>query len=186
MEQDVHIIQLLNDRDARAIPALEQAYGPLCRVILNNILNDRADVEECLQDLWLAVWHAIPPENPSPLRPWLCRVARNLALKRYHQNTAQKRDGRYDATLEELAAILPDSQTVEDELAARELTALLNRFLTQLDKESRILFLRRYWYGDSVETLAKAQSLRPNTVTVRLSRLRSKLKAFLEQEGYTL
>lgn len=178
MEQDVHIIQLLNDRDARAIPALEHAYGPLCRVILNNILNNRDDVEECLQDLWLAVWHAIPPENPSPLRPWLCRVARNLALKRYHQNTAQKRDGRYDATLEELAAILPDSQTVEDELAARELTALLNRFLTQLDKESRILFLRRYWYGDSVETLAKAQSLRPNTVAVRLSRIRSKLKAF--------
>lgn len=186
MEQDVHIIQLLNDRNDRVFSALEQAYGPLCRAVVGNILNDRADVEECLQDLWLAVWQSIPPENPSPLRPWLCRVARNLALKRYHQNTAQKRDSRYDAALEELAAVLPDNRTVEDELAARELSALLNRFLGQLDKESRILFLRRYWYGDGVETLAKTQGLRPNTVAVRLSRIRSKLKAFLEKEDYFL
>lgn len=186
MEQDVHIMQLLNDRDGRAFSALEQAYGPLCRTILANILNDRADVEECLQDLWLAVWQAIPPERPSPLRPWLCRVARNLTLKRYHENTAQKRDSRYDTALEELSAVLPDSKTVEDELAARELTALLNRFLEQLDKESRVLFLRRYWYGDSVDRLAAVQGLRPNTVAVRLSRIRSKLKIFLEKEDYFL
>ena len=186
MEQDVHIIQLLNARDSQAIPALEQAYGPLCRVILNNILNNRDDVEECLQDLWLAVWHAIPPENPSPLRPWLCRVARNLALKRYHENTAQKRDSRYDIALEELSAVLPDSKTVEDQLAVGELTALLNRFLTQLDKESRILFLRRYWYGDDLKTLATQMGITRNNTAVRLSRLRGKLKAFLEQEGYTL
>ena len=184
--KDTVILELLQARSEQAIPALEQAFGPVCRSIARNILENDEDVEECVQDAWLAIWQAIPPERPDPLRPWVCRVVRNLSLKRYHRDIAQRRNSRYDAALEELAAVLPDSRTVEDELATKELTALLNRFLAQLDAESRRLFLRRYWYGVSVEQLSLELGLRPNTVSVRLNRIRSKLKTFLQKEDYFL
>ena len=184
MEQT--ILEQLENRDEQAIPALERAYGGLCRTVIRSVLDDEGDAEECLQDVWLTVWNRIPPERPACLRPWVCRVARNLALKRYHQNTAGKRDGRYDALLEELSEVLPAGETVEDTADARQLTALLNQFLSGLDEEHRVLFLRRYWYGESVDALANVMGLRPNTASAKLKRLREKLKRFLEMEGYCI
>lgn len=184
MEQDARIIEQLNHRDQQAIPALEQTYGSLCRTVIRSVVDSPQDTEECLQDVWLTVWNRIPPEHPAMLRPWVLRVARNLALKRYHGNTAAKRDGRYDALLEELAEVLPAGETVEDAVDARELTNLLNLFLSGLDESSRVLFVRRYWFGEPLEALAKVMGLRPNTAAAKLRRLREKLKRFLEKEGY--
>lgn len=184
--EESRILDLLWQRSESAITVLDELWGGLCRNIARNILSDEADVEECIQDTWLAVWHAIPPQRPWPLRPWVCKVTRNLALKKHHRNTAQKRDGRHDAALEELEGCLPHPGTVEDALSEKELTRLLNAFLAGLDKDSRLLFVRRYWYGDGVEALAKTLGLRPNTVSVRLSRIRAKLKTYLEKEGYSL
>lgn len=184
MEQDVHIIEQLNARDQQAIPALEQAYGSLCRTVIRSVLDSQRDTEECLQDVWLTVWNRIPPEHPALLRPWVCRIARNLALKRYHANRADKRNGQYDALLDELSEVLPAGETVESTVDAKELAALLNLFLSELDETSRVLFVRRYWYGERVDQLANAMGLRPNTAAARLKRLREKLKFFLEKEGY--
>lgn len=184
--EDAAIISLFHERSEQAIAELDRACGPLCRQIARNILGSEADAEECVQDAYLAIWKAIPPESPAPLRPWVCKVTRNLALKRYHENTAQKRCSRYDAALEELEAVLPAAVTAEDALLEKELAGHINGFLSGLDRESRALFLRRYWYGDGVEELAKDLGLRPNTISVRLSRIRGKLKHYLKEEGYDL
>lgn len=186
MHDDKEIIDLFRQRDQEAVRKVSQVYGTLCRRVIRGILTDRCDVEECLQDTWLALWNAIPPAQPDPLSAFVCRVARNQALKLYRADTAQKRNSRYDAALEELEGCIPAAQTVEQETDARILTGLLNTFLVGLAADDRILFLRRYWYGDDLKTLATQMGITRNNTAVRLSRLRGKLKAFLEQEGYTL
>ena len=186
MHDDKQIIELFRQRDQEAVRKVSQAYGALCRTVIRGILGDEGDVEECLQDTWMALWNAIPPAQPEPLSAFACRVARNQALKRYRINTAQKRNSRYDAALEELEGCIPTAQTVEEEAAANRLTELLNEFLAELPAEDRILFVRRYWYGDEVKALAAQRGITRNNAAVRLSRIRNKLKNFLEQEGYTL
>ena len=109
---------------------------------------------------------------------------RNIAVTRYHANTALKRNSHYDVVLDELEECLFSSEDVESTLLAKELSHLLDRFLSQLDSRSRVMFVRRYWYGDSVSTIAEAFAMRPNSVSVQLSRTRGKLRSFLTKEGY--
>ena len=179
---DREIIGLFFARSEQAIAELEKKYGNACKKIAENILHDPLDAEECANDAFLGVWNAIPPEEPECLPGYLFRIVRNLALKRYHANTAAKRNSYYDASLEELADCLPSLSSVEEEIEANELAAALDAFLGTLDRESRILFVRRYWYSDPIEDLAKRFGIRKHTVSVRLSRLRDKLKAFLQKE----
>ena len=126
----------------------------------------------------------MPPQRPKPLSSYVLRITRNLALGRYHKNTARKRNSHYDAALEELSEILPAADTAETALEASELTAALNRFLDTLDKRERAVFLRRYWYGESVSAMAVFFDMRANTVSQLLSRTRRKLQKFLEKEGW--
>lgn len=181
---DEQICDLFFARSEEAVAALERKYGVACRRLAANLLDSDRDAEECVSDAYLAAWNAIPPERPAPLSAWLMRVVRNLALKRYRANTARKRNSFYDAALDELAESLPAPEAVEDALTAQELGALLNRFLDGLDATSRTLFLRRYWFGDRVEDIARATGLSRNSVSVRLHRLRNKLRAYLIEEGY--
>ena len=183
MLDDRSIVRLFFERSQSAIRELSLKYGKGCRCIALNILGDREDAEEAVSDAYLAVWNTVPPQKPDPLRTYLYRIVRNQALKKYHHDTAKKRDSRYDTALDELEACLPSPDGVESECTARELTALLNRFLGELLPEDRILFVRRYWYGDSVKELAELRQMKPNTVTVRLARLREKLRILLEKEG---
>ena len=122
------------------------------------------------------------PEKPDLLTPYTCRVARNTALKRLRQTTAERRDSRFDLSIAELSDCIPD-RSIEDNLQALELGRSLNRFLATLTEENRTLFLRRYWFGDSVQDIAKLTGLRENTVAVRLNRIRTKLKEHLIREG---
>lgn len=181
--EDARIISLLFKRDDAAIAALDDRYGALCRHLAGNLLSDPRDVEECVNDAWLAVWDRIPPERPDPLSAYLCRIVKNLAIARYHRNTAHKRNTAYDVSLDDLAECFPSSFSVEDEALARALSRRINHFLADLPAEDRILFVRRFWFGDSPKDLAKLLGVRPHTVSVRLSRLRGKLRTFLEKEG---
>ena len=186
MLTDEDILALFFRRDQSAICAVAGKYGPGCTGIARNILHDPSDAEECVNDTWLAAWNTIPPQTPSPLRAYLYRIVRNLATSRYHKNTAQKRSNGYDLALSELEDCLAAPEGVEDTLSARELTAVLNRFLRELDRDSRVLFMRRYWYGDPVQELAARLGMRPNSVTARLARLREKLRKELREEGFTV
>lgn len=181
--EDKKIIQLLFDRAEQAISELKARFGKQLSRIAYNILENRSDAEECTNDTYLALWNAIPPAAPKPLAPYVYRVGRNIALKKLYSSMAQKRNGRYDLSLEELNECLPGND-LEQLMDARELGRAIDRFLTAGSKENRYIFLRRYWYGDSVKDIAKELHMQENTVSVRLNRLRNSLKEYLKEEGY--
>ena len=183
---DSKIIALFFNRSEQAISELASKYGKLCNHIAANILGSQEDAEECVNDAYLGAWNTIPPQKPNPLQAYICRIVRNIAITRYHANTAMKRNTHYDVALEELENCLFSPETPETALQAKELSFLLDRFLTNLDNRSRVMFVRRYWYSDSVTEIAELFHIRPNSVSVQLSRIRNKLRKFLIQEGYIL
>jgi RNA polymerase sigma-70 factor (ECF subfamily) len=186
MLEDEEIIALFYDRSEQAIIELASKYGAVCRKVARNILNNEQDAEECVNDAYLGAWNTIPPQRPEPLLTYVCRIVRNLSVTRYHANTASKRNSVYDVALDELEHCLVSPATVETELSAKELTGLLDRFLDTLEPENRVMFVRRYWYSDSVSDIAARLGMRPNHVSVRLSRTREKLSAYLRKEGYAI
>lgn len=183
---DNEIIGLFFARSESAIEELKMKYGRLFFGIARNILKDERDAEEAVSDACLAVWNNIPPERPESLMAYSAGITRKLSVKRYHFNTAAKRNSVYDAALDELADSLPSKEVTEDELIKRELTELLNRFLQKTKREDRVIFVRRYWFSDSVPEIAKRLGITENNVYVRLSRIREKLRVYLEKEGWSI
>ena len=183
---DKKIVELFYERSEQAITELSKKYGLLCEKIADNILNNHLDAEECVNDAYLAVWNTIPPQNPDSLVSYVCRIVRNQAIKKYHENTALKRNSIYDTSLDELEEVLPSSASVEGELEAKEVSAMIDRFLETLDKQSRTMFIRRYWYSDSIEEIALSFKTSKHYISVRLSRIRKALKKHLVKEGVSV
>ena len=177
--EDREILTLLWQRSEGAIGALAERFGALVYRIAMNLLGSPQDAEECVNDTYLAVWNAIPPNRPEPLRPYVCRIGRNIALNRLRSSTAQKRSG-YELSLEELAGCISAPCPEGGQALGRAMDA----WLDTLNKENRAIFLRRYWFGDTVKDIANAFGMTENAVSVRLSRLRDGLKAHLIKEGY--
>jgi RNA polymerase sigma-70 factor (ECF subfamily) len=184
--EDKKIVDLFFERSEQGIAELSEKYGPLLNRIAENILGSRQDAEECVNDTYLAVWNTVPPKRPDPLVSYVCRIVRNLALKKYHANTAKKRNSTYDVALEEIADCFPAAASVEEALEAKETAALINAFLETLDEAGRVLFVRRWWYSESIEALAALFQTSRHNVSVRLSRIRKALKKYLEKEGVSL
>lgn len=180
---DKAIIAGLTSRIEDTLTILAQRFGRSLQHLAVNILGNNHDAEECVNDTYLALWNAIPPAKPDPLAGYVMRTCRNLALKKLRDNTAQKRDSRYDLSLDELAEALSGG-TLEQIIEGKELGRAIDQFLYTINKENRILFLRRYWFGDSVQTIAKMRGMTENSVSVRLNRIRSKLRNYLIQEGF--
>lgn len=153
--EDPEIINLFFIRSEDAIRELSKKYGHVLQKLSQNILNNSLDAEECVNDAYLGAWNSIPPQKPNCLLPYICRIVRNLSIKKYHANTAKKRNSFYDVALEELGDCIPDSNTVEDSCTAQELTKVLNYFLRTLNRNDRILFMRRYWFSDSLPAIAE-------------------------------
>ena len=165
------IIELYWQRNQLAVSETEIKYGPYCRSIAYGILQN---------DTWLRAWDSIPPQRPARLSAFLGRIARNLALDRYDYNHAAKRSGPFDQLLSELSECIPCPR---DDFAQLELTQILNQFLRSLPEGRRNLFLRRYWYCESIEELGKRYRMTQSAVKSSLFRTRNKLKAYLEKEG---
>ena len=184
---DKAIIDLYFARDQRAIQATAQAYGAYCASIAQRILDDRGAAEECVNDAWLKCWQSIPPQRPRSLKSFAGRIVRNLALSALRAETAQKRGGgQVRLALEELGEAVSGAGTPEGALDRQAFRAALDGFLAGLPERNRNLFLRRYWYLDSVEALAKRFSMSKTQVTTTLHRLREKLRVHLQQEGFEL
>lgn len=183
MLQDEKIIKLFQERSEQAIFELAEKYGTVLRRISKNILNNTSDAEECVNDTYLAAWNTIPPQNPNPLKTYVCRIVRNISIAKYHSNSAVKRNSHYDVALDELEECFASQASVEEEISAKELTALIDEFLDGLDGESRVMFVRRYWYADSVSDIAVRFGVSANNAAVRLSRVREKLRKYLEENG---
>ena len=176
---DERIIELFFERSEQAIKELDNKYGRVCHKVSYNILNDRQDAEECVNDAYLGAWNAIPPAKPDRLLAFICKIVRNVSLKRYEQNTAAKRNSQYDVALQELEDCLASATTVEKEIEERELTEIIESFLGSLSKENRVIFLRRYWFSDTYADIAKQVGLTEKNVSVRLTRIRKELRAYL-------
>ena len=184
--EDNKIIELFFQRSENAIAQLAQKYGKLCLKIANNILNNTSDAEECLNDTFLGVWNSIPPNHPESLSAYVCKIARNLSLKRYSYNTASKRNSIYDVALDELEDCIASLKTVEDEAASRQLTKDIEQFLDTLNETDRVIFMRRYYFSDSYADIAALTNLTEKNVSVRLTRLRNKMKDYLTERDYTI
>lgn len=181
--KDQEIIALFFERSERAIGELILKYGAAIKNVTSNILKDAQDAEEAANDTYLTVWNRIPPTKPKYLGAYSCRIARNVSLKKFYANTAEKRNSYYDVALDELEETIPALSTVESVYDAKELTRYLNQFLKGLSKEDRCLFLRRYWYGDKVSDVAESMGITAHKASVRLFRLRQKLQEYLVKEG---
>lgn len=182
--EDERIIGLYFARDEQALAETDRKYGSYCRAIAERILKNRQDTEECVQDTWLRAWNAIPPDRPSVLSAFLGRITRNLSLDRYDALHTKKRGGgAVEAPLEELGDCLAGAQSPELALEAKELSQAIDRFLRTLPERERNIFLRRYWYLDSVTDIAARFDLRVNTVKSILLRTREKLRRELRKEG---
>lgn len=185
MKEVVHldkITQLLWERSESALTELARLCGSGLRRMAMNILGSAEDAEESVNDTYLAVWNAVPPKEPDPLPPFAYRVGRNIALNRLRHRTAQKRSS-YEVSLDELSACIAGPDLWET-LDARALGRAIDRFLDTLNQSNRVMFLRRYWFGDSVRDIARHFDLTENAVSVRLNRTRSKLKTYLTEEGF--
>lgn len=178
---DRQIVSLFFERSDQAIPELSKKYGKLCLKIANNILGNPRDAEECVNDAWLGAWNSIPPQNPDPLRPYICRIVRNLSLKKYRAENAQKRGAGCEISLTELGDCIPDKGFYE-QLSARELQLQINEFVSQLSPEDRTMFLKRYWFAEPLAEIAQVFGITEHNAAVRLARIRKKLRRFLEEK----
>lgn len=185
--EDEDILDLYFARDERAVAETDKKYGRYCFTLANSILNNDQDAEETVSDTYLKAWHAIPPKRPSIFKLFLAKITRNLAFSRWRKYTADKRGGGEMAlVLEELEGCLCAPGSVEDNLNAKELVKAIRSFLDTLPLREQDLFLRRYFYVEESEVIAKRYGMKPATVQRTLSRTRAKLKKYLTQEGYAV
>ena len=185
--EDHAIIELYWAREEQAIAETEKKYGAYCRTIAQNILRDQQDTEECLNDTWMKTWNSLPPQRPHVFPVYLGTITRNLCLNRLRSASAQKRGAnKLNMAYEELQESVPAAGSVEDAVSARELGRLLDRFLRTLSEKECCIFLRRYWYMDTLSQIARRCHMTDGGVKATLHRTRKKLKAYLEQEGYDL
>lgn len=182
--EDKKIVDLFFARSELAIAQAREKYGALCRKIAGNMLKNAEDAEECVNDTMLALWNAIPPARPQLLGAFIARITRNQAGNRLAYNTAQKRNAQMAVSMEELSDCLAAPGTVEQEFEGRELTRVIEQFLLTLDDDSRNMFLRRYWFYDSVAEIASGFGVSKSKVKSVLFRAREKLRAHLIKEGY--
>lgn len=180
---DEEIITAYFDRDEGAIRLSQSRYGAYCRSLVARILGSPEDVEEVLSDLWLRAWDSIPPNKPGNLKLYLAKIGRNLACNRLREQSALKRGDGADAVLEELSEVL-GGETTEDVMDAKELRIAVNRFLRTLPEKECNIFVRRCFYAESLDEIAKRFGMRKNTVSVTLHRTRAKLRDYLIKEGY--
>ena len=184
---DKKLVQLYWDRNEAAISESAAKYGAYCTSIAYNILHNRTDTEECVNDTWLRAWNAIPPHMPAVLSTFLGKITRNLAFDRYKRLHREKRGGHtIDQALEELSDCVSDRDDAEGQWEAKELMHEINEFLLSLPEEKRYMFVLRYWYVDSISDIAARLNRSENQISVTLSRIRTKLKAYLTERGYDL
>ena len=179
MIDDEKIIDLFFERDQQGIRELDIKYGKICHNLSYNIVNNRQDAEECVNDAYLGAWNAIPPVRPNPLLSYIVKIVRNISLKIYWRKEAAKRSGYYKIALEEIEGYIADQKTVEDEIEARELARIIGEFLDTLTLENRVIFMRRYWFADSYKDIAEFMGLSEKNISVRLTRIREKMKQYL-------
>ena len=183
--EDAKIIALFWERNEQAVKETDTAYGGKLYSLSNRILNNREDAEESVSDTYMEAWNSIPPKRPTYFYAFLAAICRNLSLNRLDWRMAAKRNAEVVALTQEMESCIPDRRQ-ESEVDRRELRRVLENFLESLSKESRLIFLRRYLYVDTVAEIAQRYGISESKVKTQLHRSRQKLRTCLEKEGITL
>lgn len=181
---DISIIELFCKRDEQAINELRQKYEKLCYKISGNILKQEQDIEECINDTYLAVWNSIPPEKPAHLSSYICKILKNFCINKVKYNSANKRNVEFTVSLEELSDCFSSLNDTESDISAKALSDIISCFLYTQSETNRKIFVRRYWYSDSIDEIAKLYNMNERTIRSILYRMRKKLKQYLMKEGY--
>lgn len=184
--EDEKIIELLFARDEMGLKYTEEKYDPLYRSVLRQALTDQLDIDECANDVLLTIWNTIPPNSPIHFPSYICRIARRIGINRFKFNTRKKRNNQCDIALSELEYCIPAKETAESRQQTKELHKVMNTFLQELDPQTRVLFIRRYFFLESIKDMAKRYEVSPNFISVRLHRARNVLRDLLEKEGVVL
>lgn len=180
--EDQQIIDLYFERNEQAITETDVKYGKLCHSIAYNILSNREDSEECVNDTYIGVWNAIPPTRPDNFMAFVCRIARNLSLKRLEYLKREKRSADVILSLDELSAVLPDERYAPD-VSDEDVGRLISQFLRTQKEDVRNVFIRKYYFFDSVKEIAERYSFTESKVKNMLFFIRNKLKDYLIKEG---
>ncbi|MBP3319471.1 MAG: sigma-70 family RNA polymerase sigma factor [Ruminiclostridium sp.] len=180
--KDHNIIDLFFAREEAAIRHTDELYGKRLFSLADNILRNRQDAEESVSDTYLRAWETIPPQRPRHFFAYLAKICRNFALKKLDWNQAAKRKAEVVGLTQELELCIPDQARSRD-MDALELGQIMEAFLQTLTQDNRLVFLRRYWFGDSIGEIAARYGLSESAVLMRLNRTRTKLRAHLEKEG---
>lgn len=187
LQPDEAIIELYWKRDEGAIKETDKKYGKYLLVIAENIVHNRLDSEECLNDTYLGTWNRIPPTRPVSLQAFLARIIRNVSIGKFRQNTADKRiPSELITSLNELEECIAGEDSIDSERAAKELAELINKALRAMKDREQYIFICRYYYADKISAIASSLGVSENTVNRTLSKLRRDLKARLDQAGYTI
>lgn len=183
--EDTQIVQLYWDRDQAAITQSDLKYGSYCFCVSNNILGSPEDAEECVSDTWMGAWEAMPPHRPQLLRMFFAKITRRISINRLEARNAEKRGGgEIPAALEELTECVGTGPDVEEQTQYRALVEAINVFLRGLPERDGNLFLRRYFFGESIRLIAREYGITENNANVNLSRTRKKLREYLRKEGW--
>lgn len=183
MMDDCMIVDLFWQRSEQALAETALKYNSFCYRIAYNILRNNEDSEECVNDTYMKAWNAIPPTRPSKLQAFLGRITRNIALDRYDYNNAGKRSGEIDGILSELSECISTGEDVESAYEEKYIASLISQWLRTLDPVRRNVFVRRYWYSDSIADIAKRFDMGEGKARSMLFRMREKLRIYLRQEG---
>lgn len=180
--EDAKIIELFWARNEDAIVQTDAAYGRKLYLLASRILNDREDAEESVSDTYMKTWESIPPQRPSYFYAFIASICRHLSFHKVDWRQAAKRNAEVVTLTYEMEQCIPDTRR-DRELEAKELGNMMNAFLEGLPKESRRIFLRRYWHMDTIGEIAARYGITESKVKMQLSRTRTKLRAYLEKEG---
>ena len=185
--EDQDIIEMYFAREENAIKETDIKYGQFLLSLSLNILQIQEDSEECVNDTYLRAWNAIPPNKPSFFKAWLAKIARNLSYDKYRFKHMQKRKGDgVDIMLSELEDCLPSNMSIGKELEDKEIANIINIFLDNITKEARIIFVRRYFFGDDIVDIANRFNFSDSKVKSSLFRTRNSLREALLKEGVLL
>ena len=185
--EDDKIVQLYLDRDEEAVRQTSEKYGPRLRAVSFKITNDRETAEECENDTYMEAWNRIPPQEPRDyLFAFLAKITRSLSIDRYRERKTLKRNVRIVELTDELEMCIPAGNDVADDVAEKLLGEAISRFLLTLPDEKQIMFVRRYFYMDSISEIARRLLIGESKVKTTLFRLRGELRNYLVKEGYTV
>lgn len=186
MMKDRQIIALYLDRSEQAIEKTREKYGRACYSIAYRILRSHEDSEECESETYFKAWNTIPPLIPQSLFAYLGKIIRNLALNRLEYHKAEKRSAGIEFALQELEECLPSSEGIQQQIDAKELGDLISRFLRACSPPARVIFVRRYWYLNSIAEISAMLGISESKTKSSLFRTRAKLKRVLKKEGADL